>query len=358
MARIGEMLGWSDNPWYQLFDANRGAVSGAARGALSSPSNPWAGASYGMEQGGQADEHRGMLEKQEEERQAQINATAQFLRSKGAEDLAAAVEGGMTTGSDAFNQWYSTQNAGESLMSVGGHIYNRDTGEWISPPESAENRQNVSLTPQWGQDAEGNPVMLQPSSTGDLVQSQVPEGVTLLGPFGTSADRSAGTAFGKGVGGAQFDLPAAAVTTQQTLSAIENVRNQAAGMDEQFGNVMGVPQQWLPTMPQSARANFQIETNRLINRTFLEAREVLRGGGQITDFESRKAEGAISNLEEAMARGDKALFVKSLNELEQAVRDGYAKLQAQAAAIPGYGGQPAVPAANTTSSGLQWSIEP
>lgn len=45
--------------------------------------------------------------KTEDDRLQQINQTAAFLRSKGAEDLAAAVEGNMTTGSDAFGQWYS-----------------------------------------------------------------------------------------------------------------------------------------------------------------------------------------------------------------------------------------------------------
>lgn len=286
-------------------------------------------------------------QKADAERQQSMNQTIEYMRSKGYDDLIAGVEsGGMDMGaawSEALRRG-QPQAAGENLMSVGGHLYDKSSGQWISPPETAENRQNISLTPQWGQDAQGNPVMLQPSSTGELVQAQTPEGVTLLGPYGTSADRAAGSAFGKGTGSAQFDLPAAALTTQQTLAAIESVRNQSAGMEEQFGNILGVPQQLMPTLPQSERANFQVETNRLINRTFLEAREVLRGGGQITDFESRKAEGAISNLEEAMTRGDKALFTKSLDELEQAVRDGYAKLEVQATTMPGYGGGQQAPA--------------
>lgn len=145
---------------------------------------------------------------------------------------------------------------------------------------------------------------------------------------------------GKGTGSAQFDLPAAQLTTQQTLAAIESVRAQSSGIDEQFGNILGVPQQLLPTLPQSERAKFQVETNRLINRTFLEAREVLRGGGQITDFESRKAEGAISDLE----------------ELEQAVRDGYAKLQAQANTMPGYGGAQQPPTSGQNYRAFKASI--
>ncbi len=347
----------TDNPISQWVSPRRNALLGFGAGMLSPGLG---GAATGAMQGMALDRDYAMdAEKSAKEEQSK-NATMEWLQSKGYTDL---VQMADATG-DIGAAWSEglrrsqPQAAGENLMSVGGHLYDKSSGQWISPPETAENRQNISLTPQWGQDAQGNPVMLQPSSTGELVQAQTPEGVTLLGPYGTSADRAAGSAFGKGTGSAQFDLPAAALTTQQTLAAIESVRNQSAGMDEQFGNIMGVPQQLLPTLPQSERANFQVETNRLINRTFLEAREVLRGGGQITDFESRKAEGAISNLEEAMTRGDKALFQKSLDELEQAVRDGYAKLEVQATTMPGYGGGQQQPSGNVTSTGLQWSIEP
>ena len=329
----------ADNPISQWVSPRRNALLGFGAGMLSPGLS---GAATGAMQGMALDRQYAMDAEEQATKAAETTQTQAWLQSNYPQYANLPVEQGWQLAMQ--EEAAKKSGAGSDLMSVGGHIYNRSSGQWISPPETAENRQNISLTPQWGQDAQGNPVMLQPSSTGELVQAQAPEGVTLLGPYGTSADRAAGTAFGKGTGSAQFDLPAAALTTQQTLAAIESVRNQAAGMEEQFGNIMGVPQQMLPTLPASERANFQVETNRLINRTFLEAREVLRGGGQITDFESRKAEGAISNLEEAMTRGDKALFQKSLDELEQAVRDGYAKLEVQATTMPGYGGAQQAPA--------------
>ena len=325
-----------DNPLSQWVSPRRNALLGFGAGMLSPG---FSGAATGAMQGMALDRQYAA----EDAKRAEGNVTMEWVKANYPQYATLPVEQAIDL---SFRAEAAKKSGapGDNLMSVGGHLYDPASGQWISPPETAENRQNISLTPQWGQDAQGNPVMLQPSSTGELVQAQAPEGVTLLGPFGTSADRAAGSAFGKGTGSAQFDLPAAALTTQQTLAAIDSVRNQAAGMEEQFGNILGVPQQLLPPMPQSERAKFQVETNRLINRTFLEAREVLRGGGQITDFESRKAEGAISNLEEAMTRGDKALFEKSLNELEEAVRDGYAKLQAQAGAMPGYTGGQQTPA--------------
>lgn len=348
-----------ENPVSQWVEPRRNALMGLSAGFLSGdPSRAMTGAM----QGAQLDQQYAQEQTALQEEQQSKNATVEYLRSKGYNDLLAGVEGG---GLDIGTAWAEAlkrgqpQDPGANLMSVGGSLYDPATGQWISPPADAAGSPRVSLSGQWGFDENTQqPVYLQPSETGAFVQAQPPAGVRLMGPYDLNAERAAGSTFGKGTGSAQFDLPAAALTTQQTLQAIQSVRDQAKGMEEQFGNIMGIPQQMLPTMPQSERANFQIEANRLINRTFLEAREVLRGGGQITDFESRKAEGAISNLEEAMARGDKALFEKSLTELEQAVSDGYAKLQAQAGAMGGYGNQAPRPQQNggTTSSGVPWSI--
>lgn len=341
-------------PFTSYIEPRRNALMGAAAGlANGGLGGLWSGASQGLGL------DRQIAEQQQAQSQidAENNQTMEWIRQKYPQfsNLPADRAWALALAEDQ-----KARAGGNGLMSVGGHIYDTNSGQWISPPEEAANRQNVSLSGQWGYDqATQQPVYLQPSSTGEFVQAQVPAGVSLLGPYDVSADRAAGSAFGKNTGAAQFDLPAAQLTTQQTLQAIENVRQQAKGMEEQFGNILGVPQQLLPTLPQSERAKFQVETNRLINRTFLEAREVLRGGGQITDFESRKAEGAISNLEEAMTRGDKALFEKSLKELEEAVSAGYTKLQAQAGTMGGYGNSPSPrPQVNsgTTSSGVPWSI--
>ena len=341
------------NPVSDWVAPRRNALLGFGAGMLS----PNLGdASTGAMQGMALDRQYGQEMQDFAQQQEETNATKDWLRQRGRDDLIPLVDAGQ--GMFALQQATQVADPGAGLMSVGGSIYNPADGSWTSPPGGGPGGSDkVSLTGQWGRDAQGNPVYLQPSSSGNMVQAQVPEGVSLLGPYDLNADRAAGSVFGKGTGSAQFDLPAAQLTTQQTLSAIQSVRDQAKGMEEQFGNILGVPQQLLPTLPQSERAKFQVETNRLINRTFLEAREVLRGGGQITDFESRKAEGAISNLEEAMARGDKALFEKSLTELEQAVSDGYAKLQSQAGAIGGYGAPAPRPQnGGTTSSGVPWSI--
>jgi len=357
------MAGWED--FAKGFQSKRGAnaLIGLGSGLLSQPtfSKGLAAGGEGFMQGAELDQQYADAEAAKAQQAGETNMTKEWLKSKGRDDLIPLVDAGqgMFALQEATKVAQGT-TPGDNLMSVGGHLYDPATGSWISPPSEAGNRQNVSLSGQWGIDeTTQQPVYLQPSSTGEMVQSQVPQGVRLMGPYDVNADRAAGSAFGKNTGAAQFDLPAAELTTTQTLQAIQNVKNNTEGMTEQFGNIMGIPQQMTPAWPGSAKANFQVDTNRLINRTFLEAREVLRGGGQITDFESRKAEGAISSLEEAMQKGDKALFERSLTELEQAVKDGYAKLQSQAGVMSGYGSSPQSQApAGQTSTGLSWSVTP
>lgn len=63
---------------------------------------------------------------------------------------------------------------------------------------------------------------------------------------------------------------------------------------------------------------------QLQGNAWLGARALLKGGGAITDYESKKAEGAMARL--SRAQGD-AEFKAALKDLNDALRDGVAKLQ-------------------------------
>jgi hypothetical protein len=58
----------------------------------------------------------------------------------------------------------------------------------------------VGLSPIWGQDAEGNYVLMQPSKSGDMVPSRMPDGVKPLSPYDKSFQTSSGQVAGKGQG--------------------------------------------------------------------------------------------------------------------------------------------------------------
>lgn len=320
-----------ENPLAQWIEPRRNSLLGLGSDLLSG--NIGGG---GVMAGKQMDDANAIRAQEEETRQARMAQAAAAARQSGNEQLAQLFESGMAMG-DAIglnNALNPQAGSKDNLMNTGGHIYNAETGEWISPP-ATDNRQNVSLTPQWGlrrnpQTGQDEWVMLQPSSTGDLVESQVPDGVNLVNPFDLNAQKAGGTALGKEVGGAVFSVPQAELTVQQTLRAIDDVRAEQSGMEEQFGNFLGIPQQMTPAIPGSEKAKFQVAVDRATNRAFLEARQMLKGGGQITDFESRKAEAAITNIQMAMEKGDRAQFEKALADFEQAVQDGLAKLKQQA----------------------------
>ncbi len=81
--------------------------------------------------------------------------------------------------------------------------------------------------------------------------------------------------------------------------------------------------------------------SQLQNTAWLAARDMLKGGGAITDFESKKAEGAMTRL--SRAQGDEE-FKAALQDLRDAITEGERKLR-EAGALPttasGSGSQPA-----------------
>ena len=56
---------------------------------------------------------------------------------------------------------------------------------------------NYGLTPVWGQDGQGNPVLMQPSKGGGLRVAETPDGVSLLDPYQTAYDRTLGASDAK-----------------------------------------------------------------------------------------------------------------------------------------------------------------
>jgi hypothetical protein len=146
---------------------------------------------------------------------------------------------------------------------------------------------------------------------------------------------------------ARAALPGAEQTVAIAKQAIDTLRNDRAGMGEQFGNILGIPQQMTPAIPQSNKAKFRVNLEQAGGQAFMQARAMLKGGGQITDYEGRRAEAAFSKIQAAAESGDQVQFLQALDEFEQAVDAGYQKLQA--AANGGYEqGAPAVTGAAPT----------
>lgn len=340
------------NPVSQWVDPRRNTLMGLSAGLLDGDMG--AAMRYAMQ--GRGIDQQSALEAQKlAQAEQERNATMEWVKANAPQFATLPPAQAFDA---AMKQMAQAQNAAQNPFSerfAAGEQYGL-TGDDLNTfaltgalPGTAKQNVTYGVTPIYGTDENGKVVMGVQGSDGSFKPVDT-GGVQPLGPFDLNAQKAAGTAFGKGTGSAQFDLPAAEVATQQTLDAITAIRAEKKGMDEQFGNILGVPQQMTGAFPGSDKAKFQVAVERGTNLAFMQAREMLRGGGQITDFESKKAETAITNMQLAMEKGDKAQFEAALNTFEQAVKDGLTKLKTQAGAMPGYGASSA-PAGPTAPEG-------
>lgn len=304
----------------------------------------------------------------------QANKTLQFLRQTNP-DLAQAVESGAITPTDAYKMYYEQKLEAQkpkkpNLMGAGGSIYNADTGEWLTPPKSAADGTEYGLNPIYGVDDKGNPVILQTSKSGTVGRAELPAGVTLSKE---PIRLDAGTQYilidpitRQQIGTVPKDLAGAEAQKAQgqaqgeARSALSGARNMASMIDGQIQSLKTDP--YLPSMlgPVDSRtpditsdaARVKGKMDQLSGNAFLQARQMLKGGGAITDFESQKAEAAFARLNRAQRVED---YIAALDEFNAAVQQGVAKLESQAG---GQNTQPvASPGPRKTSTGVQWSIE-
>lgn len=211
--------------------------------------------------------------------------------------------------------------------------------------QDAAGAESYGLTPVWGTDAEGKPALIQLGKGGQPIQPQLPDGFkiardpikmdagthfVLLDPqtrqqIGTVpkdvAGEAAANTTGKIRGEAQGQLPATAANARLVSDQVDALKN-----DPYLNNMVGAVDSWLPNVSSDA-ARVQGRMEQLQGGAFLQARQMLKGGGAITDYEGQKAEKAFARLSTAQNEAD---YRAALDEFNEAVQQGYAKLQAQA----------------------------
>ncbi len=221
-------------------------------------------------------------------------------------------------------------------------------------------RPKYGLSPIYGTDARGNPAIVQLGEDGQPIQPNLPEGFTPtpgvqkidLGTEWGFVDRSglvisrvpkevaaeaAQTVVGKEAGAAQAALPGAERAADTVTGQIESLKN-----DPYLPNMVGPVDSWLPNISADSR-RVQAKMDQVVGQTFMQGRELLKGGGPITDFESKRAEAAFARLNSAQNESD---YRAALQEFQDAVRSGVEKLRLQAAQgqparqPQSYGGQP------------------
>jgi hypothetical protein len=234
----------------------------------------------------------------------------------------------------------------ELLPNGKGSFYDRQSGQWISPPPGADNGMNeYGLQPLYGTDANGKPTILQLGKNGVPIQPHLPDGfvptpavqqmdlgthVLTQTKYGAPVSdqqkdvtgRSNQEAIGAGAGAAAIMLPQA-----EQLSSQIDQQVKALKEDPSLPNVLGPINSRTPTILPSSVA-VQAKIDQLKGGAFLTARQLLKGGGAITDYEGQKAESAFARMNQAQSVQD---FNSALDDFNSAVKQGVANLQRQKA---------------------------
>lgn len=236
-------------------------------------------------------------------------------------------------------------SAKNDLMTVGKNLYNAKTGEWISNPSAQDEQQNeYGLNPQYGQDQNGNPVLLQIGKNGEAVQTKLPDGVTLSKaplkvdagtatvlidpitrqPITTIAKDIVGQKSSEAQGKAQGEAIASApASIERSKTLIDNI-DALISNDGLEGVVGPIAQHIPPEILGGKKRDALARIDQIKGGVFLNAYNLLRGGGAITEVEGQKAEQAFARLNRAQDPKD---FRAALMDLKSIIKTGMERQQ-------------------------------
>lgn len=310
----------------------RNQLAGLASGLLSSPDF---GQGLGLgfaraAEGRQVDDAYAVSQREAADRQAKLEKTISYLRTQpGGSTWAEALGTGMIDDpKDAFKGWYEATKAVSSA-------------------------DETFYSPIKGYDKDGNPVFVQPGNRGGSTVMDLPEGFqpqqrfekvdlgnewlitdTTTGTtqrlpkqnFQEAFDTAAGTATGKATAEGQIGAPAAITSAETSIAQIDAVINDpnlkyAIGLGGLLPPIYGTPQ-----------AGTIARIEQLQGTAFLQAFESLKGGGQITEVEGKKATDAIARLSRAQNETD---FKQALEDLKSVIQVGLERAKSK---LPQTGG--------------------
>ena len=150
------------------------------------------------------------------------------------------------------------------------------------------------------------------------------------------AGERAAIAVGDTAGAAQAALPGVSQAAADVAAQVEALKS-----DPYLPKMLGPIDSRLPNVSPDA-ARVQGRMDQLQGGAFLQARQLLKGGGAITDYEGRKAEAAFARLSAAQRPED---YKDALDEFNYYVQQGVKKLVEQS----GMAGSPP-PAAQPTGT--------
>lgn len=252
----------------------------------------------------------------------------------------------------SFNDYMNQTGASGSEYGVSPVYFTDDKGKLrigqLSKDGGVQMLDNVGMTPV-------KPLQKVDTGTGTAMINSMTGGIekTLSKNVGEAASEQAiGTATGKAEADAVIDYPRIQANADHMLSVIDQALNHP-GLDDAVGNIQGNMPDWMRGMTSEKAANFIAISNQLQGKTFLEAYQSLKGGGQITEVEGKKAENAIARLTRTQSED---AYRQSLRDLRDVVKVGADRARNKAGAEP----VPAKPVDKRTKDDIlrQYGIKP
>lgn len=144
--------------------------------------------------------------------------------------------------------------------------------------------------------------------------------------------KASGKTLGESQTQAQIDLPQVVAQGEETVKLVDDLLT-SPGFKQAVGTsrLMGIQ-----NIPGTAAKDFDVRLDQLKGKQFLQAFQSLKGGGQITEVEGKKATDAISRMNAASSEKE---FENAAREFQGIIRQGVERAKGKTGAS-----QPSVPA--------------
>jgi len=124
---------------------------------------------------------------------------------------------------------------------------------------------------------------------------------------------------------AVIDLPQDIQEANNTIQLVDDLLKHPG-----FGQAVGKSSMaGIQLIPGTEAHDFSVRLDQLKGKQFLQAFQSLKGGGQITEVEGKKATDAISRMNNSQSEGE---FVKAANEFKQIIQQGVDRAKKKAGA--------------------------
>lgn len=146
-------------------------------------------------------------------------------------------------------------------------------------------------------------------------------GKEALGPFGVAEQRKMGSERGA----ARANMAKSIETAGEMLSQVQGLKT-----DPYLQNMVGPIAGRTPDLTADS-GRVVSKMDQIKGSTFLSAYERLKGGGQITEIEGKKAEEAIARLRRTQSYAD---YQEALGDLERVIKNGLIRARVQSGQLP------------------------